>query len=224
MREIVLDTETTGLDPKSGHRIVEIGCVEIINRIPTGETYHVYVNPERDMPQEAFNVHGLSEEFLRAHPLFKDHADSFLEFIQNDRLVIHNAQFDMRFINAELTWIKRDIIPMERSLDTVQMARKAYPGQQANLDALCRRLGIDNSNRTLHGALLDAQLLAEVYSEMTGGGKLDLSAGESEEKEVYEVMERTFRQPRVFSVPQEEEEAHQSFLSKISDPIWANPN
>ncbi len=162
MREIVLDTETTGFDPEEGHRLVEIGCVEIINKLPTGKTYHQYINPERDMPTEAFNVHGISEEFLADKPLFDAIANDFLNFIGDDVLVIHNAEFDMRFLNAELNWAGRVLLPMERSLDTLLIARTKFPGSPANLDALCRRLDIDNSDRTYHGALMDAELLGEV--------------------------------------------------------------
>ena len=163
MREIALDTETTGFDPASGDRIVEIGCVEMENFVATGRVYHRYINPERDMPEEAFKVHGLSEEFLKKHNVMAKEIDSFLEFIGNSKLVIHNAEFDMKFINAELIRHKRLPLKMEQAIDTVAMARRRFPGAQANLDALCRRFGIDNSARTKHGALLDAELLAEVY-------------------------------------------------------------
>ncbi|MEK9725249.1 MAG: DNA polymerase III subunit epsilon, partial [Rhodospirillaceae bacterium] len=169
MREIVLDTETTGLDPKSGHRIVEIGCIEIVNQVPTGETFHQYVNPERDMPDGAFQVHGLSEEFLSDKPVFAKIAADFLAFVGDSNLVIHNAAFDMGFINAELEATGREPLAMERAIDTVSMARRKFPGAPASLDALCKRFQIDNSNRQLHGALLDAGLLAEVYLELIGG-------------------------------------------------------
>ena len=169
MREIVLDTETTGLDPKSGDRLVEIGCVELDNHLPTGRTYHQYVNPERDMPEEAFRVHALSEAFLAKHPVFADIADAFLEFIGDADLVIHNASFDLGFINAELQRLGRASVENRRAIDTVQIARGKYPGAQASLDALCRRFEIDLSARTKHGALLDAELLADVYLELVGG-------------------------------------------------------
>ena len=152
MREVVLDTETTGLDPKSGDRIVEIGCVELINHVPTGRTFHQYINPERDMPDGAFRVHGLSADFLMSHPLFSDVVDVFLEFIGDAILVIHNADFDMGFINAELTKLSLPKLDMAQSLDTVRMARQKFPGAPANLDSLCKRFNIDNSNRELHGA------------------------------------------------------------------------
>ena len=173
MREIVLDTETTGLDPNQGDRIVEIGAVELWNHIPTGKTYHQYINPERNMPNEAFQVHGLGDDFLRDKPVFSIIAPDFVEFIADSKLVIHNASFDMRFLNAELSWVKRPQIPLERALDTLAIARKKFPGSPASLDALCRRFGIDNNARTLHGALLDSEILAEVYLELIGGRQPD---------------------------------------------------
>ena len=176
MREIVLDTETTGLDPFSGHRIVEIGCVEMIGHIRTGNHFHSYLNPERDMPMEAQNIHGLSAEFLKDKPLFKTIARSFLEFIGDDPLIIHNAAFDLKFLNAELDRNGLPLIAMERAIDTVLMARQKFPGSPANLDALCKRFNIDTSARTKHGALLDAELLADVYLEFKGGPPSDLRA------------------------------------------------
>ena len=169
MREIVLDTETTGLDPKSGDRIVEIGCLELVNRLPTGATYHVYINPERDMPKEAEAVHGLSAEFLADKPLFADVADDFLAFVKGAALIIHNAAFDMKFLNAELARLGRDDLNGHEVIDTLAMARQKFPGAPASLDALCRRFGVDNSNRDLHGALIDSELLAGVYLELSGG-------------------------------------------------------
>ena len=180
MREIVLDTETTGFDPNEGDRIVEIGCIELINHIPTENVFHRYINPERDMPESAFKVHGLSEEFLRGHKVIAEEIDEFLEFIGESKLVIHNAQFDMKFLNAELARLNRPTLPMTQSIDTVSMARRKFPGAQANLDALCRRFGIDNSARTKHGALLDAELLAEVYLELIGGRQRGLSLEEED--------------------------------------------
>ena len=179
MREIVLDTETTGLEPADGHRIVEIGAVELHNHMPTGRTYHQYINPARDMPQEAFAVHGLGEDFLRDQPLFADIAAQFLDFAGEAKLVIHNAGFDMKFLNAELGWCSLPRLPTERAIDTLTMARQKFPGAPASLDALCRRFEIDNSARTLHGALLDSEILAEVYLELIGGRQPDfaLSAG-----------------------------------------------
>ncbi|RMH49534.1 MAG: DNA polymerase III subunit epsilon [Alphaproteobacteria bacterium] len=169
MREIVLDTETTGLDPDSGHRIVEIGAVELANHLPTGRTYHQYINPERGMPAEAYAVHGIGDEMLRDKPVFAAIAPAFLEFVGDAHLVIHNAAFDMAFLNAELTRAGHPPIPTERAIDTLALARSRFPGAQNSLDALCRRFGIDNSMRDLHGALLDARLLARVYLELIGG-------------------------------------------------------
>ncbi len=174
MREIVMDTETTGLSPEDGHRVVEIGCVELFNHVPTGKVYHQYINPRRDMPTEAFEVHGLSAERLSKEPLFENIADAFIEFIGDSKLVIHNASFDMRFLNAELKWAGKPVLPMDRALDTLAIARKKFPGAQASLDALCRRFGIDNSSRQLHGALLDSEILADVYLELIGGRQPDL--------------------------------------------------
>lgn len=173
MREIVMDTETTGLDPYDGHRIVEIGGVELENHVPTGRTYHQYINPRRDMPTEAFDVHGLSEQFLADKPLFAEIAQDFVDFIGDAVLVIHNAPFDMKFLNAEFEWVGLPKLPMSRALDTLAMARKRFPGSPSSLDALCRRFGIDNSARTLHGALLDSEILADVYLELIGGRQPD---------------------------------------------------
>lgn len=169
MREIVLDTETTGLDPASGDRIVEIGCLELVNRLPTGETFHVYINPERDMPREAEAVHGLSAGFLADKPLFSQIADDFVAFVKGAALIIHNAAFDMKFLNAELARLGRDDLRDNQIIDTLSMARQKFPGAPASLDALCRRFGVDNSGRDLHGALIDSELLAGVYLELSGG-------------------------------------------------------
>ncbi len=173
MREIVLDTETTGLEPAEGHRIVEIGAVELFNHMPTGRTYHQYLNPQRPMPKEAFEVHGLGDDFLRDKPLFTTVAQAFLDFIGDARLIIHNAPFDMKFLNAELKQASFAALPIDRAVDTVMMARKKFPGSPASLDALCRRFGIDNSAREKHGALLDSEILAEVYLELIGGRQPD---------------------------------------------------
>ena len=177
MREIVLDTETTGLDPDKGDRIVEIGAVELLNHLPTGRTWHKYLNPERAMPDDAFRIHGLSDTFLADKPLFAALAQDFLAFIGTAPLVIHNAGFDMRFLNAELARAGFPLLPQERAFDTVALARRKFPGAQASLDALCRRFGIDNSARTLHGALLDSQILAEVYLELVGGRQPNFALG-----------------------------------------------
>ncbi len=179
MREIVLDTETTGFEPEQGDRIVEIGAVELLNHMPTGRTYHQYINPERAMPNEAFEVHGLGDDFLRDKPVFARIAQEFLDFIQDATLVIHNASFDMKFLNAELGWVKKPAIPLERAVDTLAIARKKFPGSPASLDALCRRFNIDNSARTLHGALLDSEILAEVYLELIGGRQPDFGLSSS---------------------------------------------
>jgi DNA polymerase-3 subunit epsilon len=169
IREIILDTETTGLDPAKGDRVVEVGAIELINHLPSGRTFHVYINPERDMPAEAEAVHGLSSAFLSDKPTFDRIAQEFLDFIGDDVLIIHNASFDMAFLNAELSFLKRQAIPAERVVDTLHLARQKHPGTGNSLDALCRRYGIDNSKRTKHGALLDSELLAEVYLELIGG-------------------------------------------------------
>ena len=181
MREICLDTETTGLKPEEGHRIIEIGAVELLDKVPTGREYHVYVNPERDVPEEAVKVHGITAEFLADKPLFADIAEEFLAFIGDAMLVIHNAEFDRRFLNAELERVGLPLIERQRCVDTLQLARAAFPGAPASLDALCKRFGIDNSHRELHGALLDARILADVYLELAGGRQrsltLDAAAG-----------------------------------------------
>lgn len=223
MREIVLDTETTGFDPYAGHRIVEIGCVELINRMATGKVYHQYINPERDMPEEAFKVHGLSEDFLSGHPVFKDIAQDFLDFIEDAALVIHNASFDMKFLNAELEWLSIPHIPMDRAVDTLAIARKKFPGSQVSLDALCRRFEIDNSSRDFHGALLDSKLLAEVYLELTGGRQPGLELA-GDDNGGYSDMSAFGNKPkkeaRTYSVPDEEKALHEEFLKQITDPIW----
>lgn len=226
MREIVLDTETTGLDPEAGDRIVEIGAVELHNHLPTGRTFHQYINPERAMPQEAFEVHGLSDEFLSDKPVFSEIADRFLEFIGESRLVIHNASFDMKFLNAELRWIGKDPIPYERALDTLVIARKKFPGSPASLDALCRRFGIDNSDRELHGALLDSRILAEVYLELVGGRQPDLSLStvRSEETANRNPAENRARPRPTLLVPrltEQEKRAHEAFVDALGDnALW----
>ena len=179
MREIVLDTETTGLDPASGHRLVEIAGIEIVNFIPTGRHYHTYINPARDMPEDAFRVHGLSAEFLAGHMLFEAIVDEFLGFVEGAKLVIHNAEFDMRFINHELARASRPAISMEGVIDTLALARRKHPGMSNSLDALCQRYRIDNSKRVKHGALIDAEILAEVYAELLGGRQTSLGLGTS---------------------------------------------
>jgi DNA polymerase-3 subunit epsilon len=182
MREIVLDTETTGLDPFQGHRVVEIGCVELVNRFPTGKTFHCYVNPERDMPGEAFAVHGLAAEFLKDKPLFGEVAEEFLNFVADAPLVIHNAAFDLAFLNAELERLGRPAITRDRLLDTLMLARRKHPGGPNRLDDLCARYGIDNSRRTKHGALLDAEILADVYLELIGARQAQLGLADTVER------------------------------------------
>lgn len=226
MREIVLDTETTGLDPATGDRIVEIGCLELINHVPTGRTLHHYINPERDMPEEAFAVHGLSTEFLSGYPVFAALADEIVEFLGDAVLVIHNAAFDMKFINAELKRLARPEIPMSQALDTVQLARRKYPGAQVSLDALCRRFEIDNGHRTLHGALLDADLLAAVYLELIGGRQPDLAlasdgvATEGGAPRTVESAAGSYRAPRPHAPSADELAAHRGFLKSIKEPLW----
>ncbi|MEP3244020.1 MAG: DNA polymerase III subunit epsilon [Sneathiella sp.] len=222
MREIALDTETTGFDPATGDRIVEIGCVELENYMATGRVFHRYINPERDMPEAAFKVHGLSEEFLKNHKVMADEMDEFLDFIGTSKLVIHNAEFDMKFINAELIRHKRRPLSMDQSIDTVTMARKMFPGAQANLDALCRRFKIDNSARTKHGALLDAELLAEVYLELRGGRQRGLSLSPEEAQKTAGGMTRksVVRPPRDHAASEAEMVAHAAFLETMKDPLW----
>ena len=220
MREVVLDTETTGLDPGSGHRIVEIGCVELHRHIATGETFHCYLDPERDMPDEAFRVHGLSMAFLADKPKFADVADTFLAFLGDAPLVIHNAAFDMGFINAELRRLDRSPVPADRAIDTVALARRRFPGAQASLDALCRRFDIDLSARTKHGALLDAELLADVYLELSGGRQpaLHLVADASTEATIR--IDRPHRAARAHAPSDAERAAHAELIARLSDPIW----
>ena len=202
MREIVLDTETTGLDPETGDRIVEIGAVELHGHVPTGRTFHQYINPERAVPQEAVNVHGLTDDFLRDKPVFRLVAKDFLDFIGDARLVIHNAAFDMKFLNAELRWLGLPQIPWERAVDTLDIARRKFPGSPASLDALCRRYSIDNSARTLHGALLDSEILADVYLELIGGRQPDLVLAPVGQKEVGSGKIEVWRpQPRPRALP-----------------------
>ncbi len=219
MREIVLDTETTGFSPDAGDRIVEIGCVELVNHVATGRTYQQYVNPEMEMPEAAFQVHGLTTDFLRQHPVFADVADGFLDFIEDARLIIHNAEFDMGFINAELKHLERPVLSMERTIDTVDLARRKFPGAQANLDALCRRFDIDLTDRALHGALKDAHLLARVYLELIGGRQpgLELAAKATA---VSTTAPGARRPPRPHAPSPEEEAAHAKFLESLQAPLW----
>jgi len=219
LREIVLDTETTGLSPKSGDRIVEIGCVELVNHMPTGEHFHEYVNPERDMPEQAEAIHGLSEAFLSDKPVFADVAEAFETFIGDSMLIIHNASFDLGFLNAERALIGHASLPADRAIDTVALARRKFPGSPVNLDALCRRFSIDNSDRTLHGALKDARLLSDVYLELIGGRQQGLELA-AETVASTDVAESNQRPPRPHAPSAEEEAAHAAFLKKVDTPIW----
>ncbi|MEE9209428.1 MAG: DNA polymerase III subunit epsilon [Kiloniellales bacterium] len=222
MREIVLDTETTGLDPDSGHRIVEIACVELVHRLPTGREFRKHVNPERDMPEAAQAIHGLSTEFLAEQPPFAAIVEEFLEFIGEAPLVIHNAEFDLKFLNAELARLGRPAIDAARAVDTVALARQRFPGAQASLDALCRRFEIDNSARDLHGALLDCQLLAEVYLELSGGRQpgFDLDPARRAQALAVGRQERPQRPARPHAPSPEETVAHEALLAHMKDPIW----
>jgi len=225
MREIVLDTETTGLDPLRGDRLVELGCVELYNRMPTGQSFHRYMNPERDVPAEAFAVHGLSTEFLASKPLFSEVVEEFLAFIGDAPLVIHNASFDISFINAELDRIKRQAIPRDRLVDTLLLARRKHPGVSNRLDDLCSRYAIDNSRRTKHGALLDAELLAEVYIDLIGARQSQLIlAAESIEIRVGVGGDTPRRQREIPLAPRvsdEDRAAHRAFVATLGDkPIW----
>jgi DNA polymerase-3 subunit epsilon len=225
VREIVLDTETTGLDPSSGHRLVEIGCIELVNRFPTGRTFHRYVNPERDIPAEAFAVHGISAEFLKDKPGFAAIADELLAFLGDAALVIHNAQFDLGFINAELERAARPLLQRERLVDTLLLARRKYPAGPNRLDDLCARYAIDNSRRTKHGALLDAELLAEVYVELIGARQANLGLAEGVsgggEARVTAIVVRARPQPLVPRIGAEELDAHRAFIATLGEAaIW----
>lgn len=224
-RQIVLDTETTGMDPTTGDRIVEIGCVEMVDRMLTGHHFHVYINPERDMPVEAFNVHGLSEEFLSDKPVFANVAQDFLSYIDGGELIIHNATFDMKFLDYELELLGLKSLTSQCSvIDSLKVARDMYPGQRNSLDALCKRLGIDNSKRTLHGALLDSEILAQVYLAMTGGQD-SLFGGDVVEENVIEVSQELLEavetqdvssdKTRVIHANAEELSAHDAFIAKF---------
>lgn len=239
MREIVLDTETTGFEPGEGDRIVEIGAIELIGHMPTGRTYHQYINPKRTMPAGAFEIHGIGPDLLeppqdpkpgqvilRDKPVFADIAQAFVDFIGDAKLVIHNAAFDMKFLNAELGWLNRPLLPMDQSLDTLAIARKKFPGSPASLDALCRRFGIDNSNRVLHGALLDSEILAEVYLELIGGRQPDLVLAGQSGKRGSESAGSDWRpQPRPVPLASKiiaaEAEAHAAFIETLGEnALW----
>ncbi len=220
MREVVLDTETTGLDPIAGHRIVEIGCIELYNHVPTGKTFHRLINPDRPMPTAAFEVHGLSDELLAKQPRFDKVADDFLEFIADSQLVIHNAAFDLGFVNAELAKCGLAPVAGTRAVDTVSMARRKFPGAPASLDALCRRFAIDLSGRSKHGALVDAELLAAVYLELLGGRQPVLGLGTEAITLRHVERRREARPPRHFAPSAAELAAHAAFVASLTDPIW----
>ncbi len=237
MREIVLDTETTGFEPSEGDRIVEIGAVELQGHMPTGRVYHQYINPKRDMPAGAFEIHGIGPDLLtppqpaepgqvilRDKPVFEDIAQAFLDFVGDAKLVIHNASFDMKFLNAELGWCNKPLLPNDQAIDTLAIARKNFPGSPASLDALCRRFGIDNSSREKHGALLDSEILAEVYLELIGGRQPDFalaSSGEGTNGTVDAWRPKPRPEPLGSKITDEERAAHAEFLGKLGDaPLW----
>lgn len=223
-REIVLDTETTGLKPEQGDRLVEVGALELVNLLPTGRVWHHYINPERSMPEEAFRVHGLGDDFLADKPVWSALADDFLDFIGDAPLVIHNAPFDMGFLNMELRRLGRTALPAERAIDTLTMARRAFPGAQTTLDALCRRFGVDNTGRVLHGALLDAELLADVYLELKGGREPGLVIGERRQSNA--AVSKSAETGAVVRTPlrrtpnADEAEVHAALVAKLKAPLW----
>ena len=224
MREIVMDTETTGFNPEAGDRIVEIGCVELFNHLPTGNTYHQYINPERDMPEGAFQVHGLSTEFLSDKPVFASVAQAFLDFVGDAKLIAHNASFDMKFLNAELKWAEKPQLPPSQSIDTLEIARRKFPGAQNSLDALCRRFGI-TTERELHGALLDSEILAEVYLELIGGRQPDLvlSVVSSNTQTGVAVEWTVPKRPNALPprITEAELSAHKEFVEKLGEnAVW----
>ena len=221
MREIALDTETTGLDPGEGHRVVEIGCIELVNHIPTGEVFHTYLNPERAMSHDAYAVHGLNDAFLEQQALFGDIADAFLEFVDRSALVIHNAAFDMKFINSELQRAGYPPLDVIKVVDTLELARHKFPGSPASLDALCRRFGIDNSVRTKHGALLDAELLSCVYVELIGGRQPALGLQHEPKLRAPTDIATVIREPRPHAPTDAELVAHAAFIAELENPVWA---
>jgi len=226
MREIIFDTETTGLDPQSGDRMVEIGCIEMVNRVATGRSFHAYFNPERSMPAAAEAVHGLGDAFLAGQPRFAERVAELIEFIGDSPLVAHNAGFDFGFLNMELALCGLERVDMARMIDTVALARVRHPGAKLSLDALCTRYGIDRSHRTLHGALLDAELLAQVYVELTGGRQIGLELVADASITIatsisLPARERTFRSPRPHAASAAELAAHAQFLETVKEPLWA---
>ncbi|OCC23990.1 DNA polymerase III subunit epsilon [Croceicoccus estronivorus] len=228
MREIIFDTETTGFDPKKGDRMVEIGCIEMVNRVLTGRTFHAYFNPDRSMPAEAEAVHGLSDTFLSDKPRFHERAEELLEFLADSPLVAHNAGFDFGFLNAELDICGLEAVSTTRMIDTIAIAKVRHPGAKLSLDALCTRYGVDRSHRTKHGALLDAELLAQVYVELTGGRQIGLELAGADESAIADaaatvvVRERVFRPARPHMASAEELERHVRFLESIKSPLWSS--
>ncbi len=231
MREIVFDTETTGLSPETGDRVVEIGCIELVNRVETGRTFHCYYNPERPMDPAAQAVHGLSDSFLANKPLFADRVEELLDFLEDSPLVAHNARFDFGFLNNELDMCSRLQISFTRMIDTLSMSRAKHPGAKHSLDALCTRYGIDRSHRIVHGALLDAQLLAQLYIELTGGRQIGLSLVDSLQRPALSGEGSTranapkrgeYRAPRPHAASEEEKERHRAFIAKLRDPLWGD--
>lgn len=226
MREIIFDTETTGFDPASGDRMVEIGCIELINRVPSGRTFHAYYNPQRDMPAAAEAVHGLSTHFLSDKPLFHSGAADLLAFLEDSPLVAHNARFDFGFLNHELRRCSHAEVSLDRMIDTVAIARTLHPGAKHSLDALCTRYGIDRSHRIKHGALLDAELLAQLYIELTGGRQIGLGLAQEEDKEIVGVeltggaVVRPVRPARIFTASAQELERHGAFIATLTKPLW----
>lgn len=224
LREIVFDTETTGLDPKTGDKLVEIGALELINHIPTGRTYHQYINPMRDVPEEVVKIHGLSNDFLKNYPKFSEIASDFLSFVGDDAIMVaHNATFDMNFVNYELKHGGFDTLEKNKVIDTLEIAKSKFPGARNNLDALCHRFNIDNSKRTKHGALLDAELLSEVYLELLGGVEpsMDLTSVQTKNEDREEISKTKIMEKRSFSISKEEIEIHEKFLNeKIPNALW----
>lgn len=226
MREIVFDTETTGMSPQDGHKMVEIGAIELVGRVPSGRTYHQYINPEREIDAGAIRVHGITNERVKDEPTFKDIADDFLNFIGDAVLVAHNAPFDMNFMNYQYQEI--GYAPLTNDVvDTVPMARRKFPGARVNLDALCKRFEVDNSGRTFHGALLDSELLAEVYVHLTGGLQTGLTFGDDGQEEdeqidfaSKQIVKATFQEMRTFALPEDEVAAHDAFVEKFKDSLW----
>ena len=227
IREIVFDTETTGLSPEKGDKLVEIGAVELINHLPTGKVYHQYINPQRDVPEEVVKVHGLTEEFLKDYPIFSDIAQEFMDFVGDDGiLVAHNASFDMGFINHELSLINKNTYKADRVIDTLEIAKNMFPGSRNNLDALCKRFNIDNTKRTKHGALLDAELLAEVYLHLLGGEEPSMNFDNSKKavksETFIEIKEKKYRESRKFELSEQDLLNHKEFMKKIKNPLWSD--